>query len=82
MKYAVLDDSRKIINIIEVEQEFASQVNGHYLGNATLGIGDQYPDSDFRCGEDSAESQRKIQELTAKIDYITMMANIDMEGLS
>lgn len=81
MKYALLDDDRKIVNIIEIDQDIASGFNAHYLGNAQLGIGDQYPDNDFQSDSIPAEAQRNIQSLTAKIDYIAMISDVDLEGM-
>lgn len=81
MKYALLDDDRKIVNIIEIDQDMAADFNAHYLGNAQLGIGDQYPDNDFQSNSIPAETQRTIQSLTAKIDYIAMMGDVDLEDM-
>lgn len=47
MRYAIIDDNRKITNIIEVEPEFADDFEAHYLGDEKLGIGDVYPAKDF-----------------------------------
>ena len=47
MKYAILDESRIIINTIEAEPDCAATVGAHYLGDAALGIGDQYPEKDI-----------------------------------
>lgn len=81
MKYAILDSNRKIINIIEIEPNLAADFNAHYLGNAKLGIGNVYPETDFRPDGGPAETQYNIQQLTAKMDYIAMMVNVDMEDM-
>ena len=55
MKYAILDESRTITNIIEVEPEYAADFDAHYLGDAPIGIGDTYPDTDFPLPEPEHE---------------------------
>lgn len=47
MRYATIDDSRTITNIIEVEPDLAHLFDAHYLGDHPLGIGDPYPDPDL-----------------------------------
>lgn len=47
MKYAIIDENRVIINIIETEPDFAPEIDAHYLGDSPLGIGDQYPAEDL-----------------------------------
>lgn len=64
MKYAILDDARKIINIIEVEPDIAAEFSAHYLGNNPLGIGDTYPDEDLTPPVPLTETQIFSQQLT------------------
>lgn len=47
MKYAILDESRIIVNTIEAEPDIASEIGAHYLGDVNLGIGNQYPDKEI-----------------------------------
>lgn len=63
--HAILDDNRVIVNIIEVEPENASCFGAHYLGDAPLGIGDQYPAEDFTPPVPPTESQLLGQQITA-----------------
>lgn len=71
MRYAILDDERKIVNIIEAERGLAAKFGVHYLGNAHLGIGDLYPEMDFRPCESPAETQRIMQQLTTQLLQVT-----------
>ena len=65
MKYAILDESRTITNIIEVEPEYASDFDAHYLGDAPIGIGDTYPERDYPLPLEPTETQLIEQEITA-----------------
>ena len=55
MKYAIIDENRTITNIIEVEPELAADFDAHYLGDAPIGIGDTYPETDFPLPEPEHE---------------------------
>ncbi len=65
MKYAILDESRTITNIIEVEPEYAADFDAHYLGDAPIGIGDTYPERDYPLPLEPTETQLIEQEITA-----------------
>lgn len=67
MKYAILDEERKIVNIIEAEREIAARLGARYLGNAHLGVGDLYPETDFRPCDLPAETQRIMRQLTTQL---------------
>ena len=81
MKYAILDDARKIINIIEVEPELAPDFNAHYLGGSPLGIGDQYPETELTPDAQPTELQSIGQQITdEQLDRIEMgQAFTDLE---
>lgn len=65
MRYATLDDSRTITNIIEVEPDLANLFDAHYLGDHQLGIGDPYPDPDLTPPVPQTETQLLGREITA-----------------
>lgn len=64
MTHAILDENRAIINIIEVEPENAAAFDAHYLGDAPLGIGDQYPTEDLTPPVPPTDAQLLEQRLT------------------
>lgn len=55
MRYALIDENHTITNIIEVEPELAADFSAHYLGDAPIGIGDTYPETDFPLPEPEHE---------------------------
>lgn len=66
MTYAILDENRVIVNIIEVEPENAAAFGAHYLGDNPLGIGDQYPAEDLTPPVPPTDTQlleRRITDL-------------------
>lgn len=77
MRYATLDENRTITNIIEVEPEYAADFDAHYLGDAPIGIGDTYPETDFPLPEPEHEPteteilQAQVADLQNQI--LTMM---------
>ncbi|WP_122789357.1 hypothetical protein [Intestinibacillus sp. Marseille-P6563] len=64
MRYATIDETRIITNIIEVEPDLAADFDAHYLGNNPLGIGDTYPDEDLTPPVPLTETQIFSQRLT------------------
>mgnify|MGYP001857352096 CR=1 FL=1 len=81
MKYAILDESRTITNIIEVEPEYAADFDAHYLGDAPIGIGDRYPDEDLQPPPVYDETQSLGQQITdEQLERIEMgQAYTDLE---
>lgn len=65
MTHAILDENRVIINVIEVEPEYAADFDAHYLGDAPIGIGDTYPERDYPLPLEPTETQLIEQEITA-----------------
>lgn len=65
MTYAILNENRVIINIVEVEPENAADFGAHYLGDNPLGIGDVYPAEDFTPPVPPTEAQLMGQQITA-----------------
>ena len=64
MRYAILDENRVIINVIEVEPENAADFGAHYLGDNPLGIGDQYPAEDLTPPVPPTDTQLLERKLT------------------
>lgn len=84
MKYAILNESRTITNIIEVEPEYAADFDAHYLGDAPIGIGDTYPETDYPLPEpehEPTETQTLGQQITdEQLERIEMgQAYTDLE---
>lgn len=81
MKYAILDESRTITNIIEVEPEYAADFDAHYLGGAPIGIGDAYPEHDYPLPPEYDDTQILGQQITnEQLERIEMgQAYTDLE---
>lgn len=84
MKYAILDETHIIINTIEAKPRVASDFHAHYLGDAPIGIGDTYPETDFPLPEpehEPTETQTLGQQITdEQLERIEMgQAYTDLE---
>lgn len=64
MRYATIDETRIITNIIEVEPDLAADFDAHYLGDNPFGIGDTYPDEDLTPPVPLTETQILGQQIT------------------
>lgn len=69
MKYAILDENRVIVNLIEVEPADAAAFDAHYVGDYACEIGEQYPESDLKPPSET-------EKLQAKLDYIAIMTGV------
>lgn len=72
MKYALLDENRTITNIIEVEPELAADFSAHYLGDAPIGIGDTYPETDYPLPTEPTEPTLEEQLADLQNQILTM----------
>lgn len=72
MKYAILDENRVIVNLIEVEPADAAAFDAHYVGDYACEIGEQYPESDLKPPMPPSETEK----LQAKLDYIAIMTGV------
>lgn len=83
MRYATIDDSRTITNIIEVEPDLAHLFDAHYLGDHPLGIGDPYPDPDLTPPVPPTETQLLGQDITglhlAQIEQGQLMTDLQLQ---
>ena len=70
MRYAVLDEERKIVNTVEAEPELAVEFGAHYLGDAPLSIGDTYPETDLEPPHEPT-TEEKVAALSAENEALT-----------